>query len=107
MPQMTDPGEYAHTSDGINQAEALASHTLEHMVSMTEVARLDTVIASLFLLAEVLAGLESFAGISAKDAVKQVKHMTAERVAAIAADMDGSACPLDGGAQAAEVRVLH
>jgi hypothetical protein len=104
---MTDPGTYAYTPEGINQAEALASHTFEHMVAMTEVARLDTIIASLYLLAEVLAGLETFVGLTAKEAVEQVEHMTAERVAAMAASDDGCTCLPDGGVPDAAARVLH
>jgi hypothetical protein len=80
---MTDPGEFAHSAEGCIRAGELASHVFEHLIAMTEVARLDTTIAGLFLLSEVLAALEVYADLKPEDAIRQVHDMTRERVAAL------------------------
>jgi hypothetical protein len=105
MPSTIDPGEFAHTAEGVDRAEELAAHTMENMITMTGVAQLDTTITSMFLLAEVLAGLQVYDGLSARDAIKRVRHLTAERVAALAETSPPAAPSQD--AIPAGARVLH
>lgn len=78
-----DPGEFAHSAEGVDRAEDLAIHTFEHLIDMTDVSLVDTTITSLFMLVEVLAGLEVYGDVSATDAVAQVQHLTTKRVAAL------------------------
>lgn len=84
-----DAGEFALSAEGVDRAEELAAHTFEHLIAMTEVARLDTTVTAMFMLSEVLSGLEVYAGLSAADAVNQVQHLAAERVAALRLDATG------------------
>jgi hypothetical protein len=101
---MTDPGPDAHTADGIDRAEALARQAIDLLINTTDIADLDTTIASMFLLRDVLACLEVYAGVSALDAIKQVEHMTIERVAELRGTPPGSPvlmtddddCPIHG-----------
>jgi hypothetical protein len=81
-----DPGEFALSAEGVGLAEELAAHTFAGLIDMTNIARLDTTITGLFLLAETLAALEVYAEVSAGDALRCVSQMTAERVLAIRAD---------------------
>ena len=80
-----DPGEFAHSAEGVDRAEELAGYIFEHLINVADVSRVDTTITSLFLLVEVLAGLEVYGDVSATDAVAQVQHLTTVRVAALRA----------------------
>ena len=109
-PETTDPGAFAHTAEGVDRSEELAEHVIEHMVSMTGVAQLDTTITSMFLLAEILAALDFYAGLTADEAVGSVRHLTAERVAALQAAPAAEAAPVPEPARspaAASRPVLH
>jgi hypothetical protein len=82
---MIDPGPFASTAEGIDASEELAAAIMQHMVSMTGVARLDTTITCALLLSEALAALEVYAGLDAPAAIARVQHITAEKVAALRA----------------------
>jgi hypothetical protein len=81
MTATTMPGPDARTADGIDRAEALARQAMDLLINTTDIADLDTTIASMFLLRDVLACLEVYAGLIAPDAVRQIEHLTAARVA--------------------------
>jgi hypothetical protein len=87
MRSISDPGEAAHTADGVDRAEALAARTMAHMVDITGVAALDTTLTSLFLLVEVLASLEVYAGLAAAKAFGKMEHLTAAKVAELRGEM--------------------
>jgi hypothetical protein len=80
---MIDPGEFAHTEAGLERSADLAAHVFSHLIEMTEIARLDTTITSVFLLVEVLASLEIYADLTPETAIQRVHTMTRERVASL------------------------
>jgi hypothetical protein len=96
-PTMIDPGEFAHTEAGLERSADLAAHVFGHLIEMTEIARLDTTITSVFLLVEVLAALEVYADLTPEAAIKHVHAMTRERVASLRraelADPDDATAP--------------
>ena len=88
MRTIPDPGASAHSTDGVDRAGALAANIMSHLIEMTGAADTDTAITSMFMLVEVLAGLEVYAGVGAAEAVARIEHLTAAKVAALWADED-------------------
>ena len=86
-----DPGPYASSPEGIDRAEELAAHTMDGLLRMVDVARLDTTVTSMFMLAQLLAGLEVYAGLSPADAAAGVQHLTAELAGALRAEVEAQA----------------
>ncbi len=82
---VTDPGAFARTAEGVELAEQLAGHIMDQLITMAEIARLDTSITASFMLVEVLSMLAVSGDVDTKTAVSRVKHLVAERVAALRA----------------------
>jgi len=53
------------------------------MIDLTSVAETDTTITAMFLLVEVLAGLQVYHGVPPTTAIKQVRHLVASKVVAL------------------------
>jgi hypothetical protein len=94
-PTAADPGEASRTPEAVDRAEELAAAVMDHMISVVDLAQLDTTITAHFLLVELLAAIEVHAGVDAPTAITNVQHLIAEKVASLRAvaaqDQDGDA----------------
>jgi hypothetical protein len=84
--------DFALSPEGVALSEELAAVAFENFTATVEIARLDTNITAVCLIAELLAGLEHYGGISVKNALASARRLVAPRITAFAeADRDAGA----------------
>ena len=70
---------FSQSSEGIDRAELLAASTFDHFVSSVGFANLDTVIASTFLVTELLAALQVFNAVEPEALISQFRYLVDQR----------------------------
>lgn len=78
-----DPNDPAYSPEGVGRSGELAAATMDHLITTVEVARLDMTVTAVYLLAEVLAGLQVYADLSPAAALRSAELLVAPRVASL------------------------
>ena len=86
---MVDPGEYAHSKEGVDQSEALAGSIMDSFLSTVEIARLDHTITASFLLIELFSVLDVYGGVDMNTVISSIKRLVDQRTAVLRAAATG------------------